>query len=86
MVGAPKSFNNKTKILGKSLKCDSQGKCSLLDLEKKLNYTTWESVNSWMENVVDKMMFGFAMDAIDGMYMASTFVLFIWRQEPNFCE
>lgn len=75
MVGAPKSFNSDTSILGKSMKCESQGTCKLLELERKLNYSTWESANSWMENVVDKMMFGFAMDANDNMYMASALVL-----------
>lgn len=74
MVGAPNSFNNETQRLGKSLKCDSMGDCT--DLTLKLNYTTWESNSSWMEHIYDKMMFGFAMDANHGKYMASGLVVY----------
>ena len=72
MVGAPKLFNNETERLGTSFKCDAQKKC--VDLKQELEYTTWESGNDYMEPVYDKMMFGFAMDANDEMFMASALV------------
>lgn len=78
MVGAPKFINNDTKRLGTSFKCEAQKKC--VDLKQELNYTTWESGINYLETVYDKMMFGFAMDANDEMFMASVH-WFIWSRQ-----